>query len=171
MSRAAAPLLALALFLGPFPGLLPAPPGAAPALAKEAAPMGEDPAVEARLMALASELRCLVCQNQTLADSHADLAVDFRREIREMIAKGMTDDEIVAFLVARYGDFIRYRPPWKATTVLLWLGPFLLVAVGGTVLGVTLKRRRARVDDAAPLSEEEERRVRRLLGEGKKDTG
>jgi cytochrome c-type biogenesis protein CcmH len=140
---------------------------AAPAVAKEAAPMGDDPVVEARLMSLANELRCLVCQNQTLADSHADLAKDLRQEIREMIGRGMSDAEIRTYLVDRYGDFVLYRPPWKATTMLLWAGPALLVVVGGIVLGASLRRRRreALVDDA-PLSDEERARLKRILEDG-----
>lgn len=139
---------------------------AAPAGAKEATPMGDDPALEARMMAMASELRCLVCQNQTLADSHADLAVDLRREIRELMAKGMTDDQIRAYLVERYGDFVLYRPPWKLTTALLWAGPLLLVATGGAVLALSLRRRRRQsLDDDAPLTDEERARVRRILAD------
>jgi len=146
--------LAALLLAGPF------------AFAKEAAPMGPDPAVEARMMALANELRCLVCQNQTLADSHADLAQDLRQEIREMVARGMSDDEIRSYLVDRYGDFVLYRPPWKATTALLWAGPFLLVVVGGIVLGASLRRRRREaLADDAPLSDEERDRLRRILDE------
>ena len=107
----------------------------------ESQPLGADPAVEARLKALSHELRCLVCQNQTLADSTAPLAEDLRIEIRELIAKGMTDKEITDYLVARYGDFVRYRPPLKSQTVLLWLGPTLLLAGGITGLWITLRRR------------------------------
>lgn len=139
--------------------------GATPALAKEAAPMAENPLVEKRVMALAAELRCLVCQNQSLADSHADLAQDLRQEVREMVQQGMSDTEIVDYLVARYGDFIRYRPPLKGTTLMLWLGPLLLVVVGGVVLARALGRRRARLADDAPLSPEEAARVRDLLRE------
>ena len=97
------------------------------AAAGEAAPLAENPQAEARLKALAVELRCLVCQNQTLADSNAPLAEDLRREVREMIAKNMSDKEIIDFLVTRYGDFVLYRPPLKTTTTLLWVGPFLLL--------------------------------------------
>ena len=101
-----------------------------------------DPAVEARLKALAEELRCLVCQNQTIADSNAALALDLRNEIREQVAQGKTDDEIRSYMVARYGDFVLYRPPLKATTILLWAGPFALLALGLGVLYVTVRKRR-----------------------------
>ncbi|HLZ34713.1 MAG TPA: cytochrome c-type biogenesis protein [Nitrospira sp.] len=134
--------------------------------AQEARPLGENPAVEARLKTLAVELRCLVCQNQTLADSNAPLAEDLRREVREMIAKNMTDEQIIEFLVTRYGDFVRYRPPFKMTTFLLWVGPFLLLATGTAVLMVSL-RRRAQKTEEATLSPEEQARVAQLL-EGKK---
>jgi cytochrome c-type biogenesis protein CcmH len=116
-----------------------------PALAKEAAPAAADPVVEARLMKLSSELRCLVCQNQTIADSNADLAVDLRNEIREKIQANMSDAEIKAFMVARYGDFVLYRPPVKNTTLVLWAGPFLLLVVGGGILIFNLRKRRQQV--------------------------
>ncbi|MCP9464089.1 MAG: cytochrome c-type biogenesis protein CcmH [Nitrospira sp.] len=134
------------------------------AWAGEARPMGDDPAVEARLKQLASELRCLVCQNQTLADSNAPLAEDLRREVREMIAKNMSDQEIIEFLVSRYGDFVLYRPPFKTTTVLLWAGPFVLVVGGGVALAVTLRRRQHMIRDAM-MTEEERRQVERLLSQ------
>lgn len=114
----------------------------APAYAKEAAPAAADPVAEARLMKLSSELRCLVCQNQTIADSNAELAVDLRAEIREKIQTGMSDAAIKDFMVARYGDFVLYRPPVKNTTLVLWLGPFLLLAIGGSILVFNLRRRR-----------------------------
>jgi cytochrome c-type biogenesis protein CcmH len=136
------------------------------ALAQEARPIGDNPAVEARLKTLAVELRCLVCQNQTLADSNAPLAEDLRREVREMIARNMTDEQIIDFLVTRYGDFVRYRPPFKMTTLLLWVGPFLLLATGSAVLMVSL-RRRAQKTEEGTLSREEQARVAQLL-EGKK---
>lgn len=135
--------------------------------AEEAKPLAENQQAEARLKALALELRCLVCQNQTLADSNAPLAEDLRREVREMIAKNMTDQEIIDFLVARYGDFVRYRPPLKATTTLLWLGPFLLLVVGGTTLAVALRRRAKKLTDPA-LSDEDHRTVAQLLSDGTK---
>lgn len=138
-----------------------------PVWAGEAQPLGDDPAVEARLKHLAVELRCLVCQNQTLADSDAPLAEDLRREVREMIIKEMTDKEIIDFLVERYGDFVLYRPPLKATTTLLWVGPFVLLTIGATVLAITLRRRARRVVDA-PVTDEEHRRVEQLLAEGGK---
>ncbi len=118
-----------------------------PAFAREAAPAAADPAVEARLMTLSSELRCLVCQNQTIADSNAELAVDLRTEIREKIQSGMSDVEIKDFMVARYGDFVLYRPPLKITTLALWVGPFLLLALGGGILFFNLKRRRQNAAD------------------------
>ncbi|MCX7628100.1 MAG: cytochrome c-type biogenesis protein CcmH [Methylophilaceae bacterium] len=112
-----------------------------------ARPLGDDPEVEARLKALSSELRCLVCQNQTLADSSAALAEDLRQEIRALIAQGLSDQEIIDYLVARYGDFVRYRPPLKATTLLLWIGPGLLLAAGVGGLWWVLRRRNARLSD------------------------
>jgi len=135
------------------------------AAAEEARPLADNPQVEARLKTLAVELRCLVCQNQTLADSHAPLAEDLRREVREMIAKGMSDKEIIDFLVQRYGDFVLYRPPWKASTSLLWLGPFLLLIAGATGLVFALRRRQKKLADVT-LSEEEHNRVAQLLSEG-----
>jgi cytochrome c-type biogenesis protein CcmH len=135
------------------------------AAAEEARPLADNPLVEARLKTLAVELRCLVCQNQTLADSNAPLAEDLRREVREMIAKDMTDKEIIDFLVQRYGDFVLYRPPWKASTTLLWLGPFLLLIAGATGLVFALRRRQKKLADVT-LSEEEHNRVAQLLSEG-----
>ena len=135
------------------------------AVAEEARPLADNPQVEARLKTLAVELRCLVCQNQTLADSNAPLAEDLRREVREMIAKDMSDKEIIDFLVQRYGDFVLYRPPWKASTTLLWLGPFLLLIAGATGLVFALRRRQKKLADVT-LSEEEHNRVAQLLSEG-----
>ena len=107
--------------------------------AKPAVPASDDPALERRVMALAEELRCLVCQNQTLADSNAPLAVDLRNQIREQLQAGKSERDVVDFMVARYGDFVLYRPPFKAGTAALWLGPFFLLA-----LGVWLLLRRVR---------------------------
>jgi len=98
--------------------------------AGEAAPLAADEAVEKRLVAISEELRCLVCQNESIAGSQADLANDLRREIRKMIGEGKTDREILDFMVARYGDFVRYRPPVKPSTWALWGGPFILLAGG-----------------------------------------
>ncbi len=111
------------------------------AAAKEAPLASNDPALEQRMKNLSSKLRCLVCQNQTLADSNADLAVDLRNEIREKMQKGMTDAEIRTYLVDRYGDFVLYQPPFKPVTFLLWLGPFLLLALGFGILYLNLRRR------------------------------
>lgn len=135
-------------------------------MAKEAAPMAADLEVEKRMVAISEELRCLVCQNESLSGSHAELAQDLRREIRKMIADGKSDKEILDFMVARYGDFVRYRPPMKPTTWLLWGGPFLLMA-GGIAALIAFLRRRAK-DSAAPeLSEEERRRAAALLDQPK----
>ena len=106
-----------------------------------------DAATESRLKGLAEELRCLVCQNQTIADSHAPLAVDLRNQIRDQIAAGRSDGQIRAYMVERYGDFVLYRPPLKATTLVLWIGPFLLLA-GGAFAAWRIARRRG----AAPKS-------------------
>jgi cytochrome c-type biogenesis protein CcmH len=113
-------------------------------------------------MTLAAELRCLVCQNQTLADSHADLALDLRRSIREQMQGGASDKQIVAFMTARYGDFILYRPPLKTSTLLLWFGPFVLLAIGAAVLVRRIRRRRVAVPE---LSDAERARAARLLEE------
>jgi len=102
-----------------------------------------DPQVEQRLKSLAEELRCLVCQNQTIADSNAPLALDLRNQIRQQVAEGKTDAQIRDFLVERYGDFVLYRPPLKASTLLLWIGPFVLVAVGAVVFAAVIRRRPA----------------------------
>jgi len=109
-----------------------------------------DPKVEARLKDLGEELRCLVCQNQTIADSAAPLALDLRNQIRTQIAQGRTDDEIRAYMVDRYGDFVLYKPPFKAATALLWVGPFALLALGIGVLVAVLRRRKAAPEAAAP---------------------
>ena len=114
-------------------------------LAKEAPPAVADPALEARMLAITAELRCLVCQNQTIADSHSGLAEDLRREVREQLRRGASDEQVVQFMTERYGDFVRYRPPFKATTALLWIGPAVLL-VGGLLTLVTVLRRRARLD-------------------------
>ena len=102
-----------------------------------------DPVVEARLKALAEELRCLVCQNQTIADSSAPLALDLRNQIRAQIAQGRSDAQIRDYMVERYGEFVLYRPPFQATTALLWLGPFVLVGVGFGILVAMVRRKRA----------------------------
>jgi len=135
-----------------------------PAWAGEAQPAAADPALEARVTAVASELRCLVCQNQTLADSNAPLAVDLREQIREQMQQGASERDIVDYMVARYGDFVRYRPPFKATTVLLWAGPALLMLAGFAVLYYRLRRRRG---EAQPgLSDEQRSRAQALLADG-----
>ena len=135
--------------------------------AKEAAPLAEDPAVEQRLIAISDEMRCLVCQNESLSGSRADLALDLRRELRSLIKQGKTDDEIKAFMVSRYGDFVLYRPPVKPTTWLLWAGPFLLMIVGVMMLLMYLRRRSREVGETT-LTEEELRRAEALLQEGQK---
>ncbi len=132
--------------------------------AREAQPVGQDPAIERHMMVLAEELRCLVCQNQTIADSHADLAADLRQEIRELLQKGMTDDEVKRYMVARYGDFVLYRPPLKSTTWLLWFGPALLMVIGLTTLYAVLIRRR-RLAAADPLTSDEQQRALAMLTE------
>jgi cytochrome c-type biogenesis protein CcmH len=110
-----------------------------------AAPLARpDAALDARLKDLETQLRCLVCQNQTLAESNAPLAEDLRKEVRELALAGKSNDEIRAYLVARYGDFVLYNPPVKPTTYLLWFGPFLLLA-GGTIVWLAVLRRRARM--------------------------
>jgi len=139
------------------------------AFAGEAKPVAADPALEERVTALASELRCLVCQNQTLADSNAPLAVDLRNQIREKMQRGASERDIVDYMVSRYGDFVLYRPPFKTTTILLWAGPILLMIAGFAVLYFRLARRRA--EPKAELSKEDRKRAAALLrndGDGKR---
>lgn len=109
--------------------------------ANEAQPASNNPELEARMMRIASELRCLVCQNQTIADSHADLAVDLRGQVREMLQKGQSEQQVIEYMTARYGDFVLYRPPFKSTTVLLWVGPGAMVLIGLFVLVRVLRQR------------------------------
>jgi cytochrome c-type biogenesis protein CcmH len=120
----------------------------------------QNPELEKRVNALAEELRCLVCQNQTLADSNAPLAVDLRNQIREQLAKGASERDVVDFMVARYGDFVLYRPPFKASTVALWLGPFVFLILGAWILLRRISRRRTA---QSPLSEAERARAAKLL--------
>jgi cytochrome c-type biogenesis protein CcmH len=129
--------------------------------AKEAQP-NEDPQIEQRMKALTEQLRCLVCQNETLADSRADLAEDLRRQIREQMKAGKSDQEILAFLTDRYGDFVLYNPPVKSTTYLLWFGPLILLITGTGVLYRYLKRRRELISDE-PLTTDERKRAEEIL--------
>jgi cytochrome c-type biogenesis protein CcmH len=126
------------------------------AQAKDAVPAAADPALEARMQRIAIELRCLVCQNQTIADSNAGLAVDLRRETRAMLRQGKSDEEIIAYMTARYGDFVLYRPPLKSTTALLWFGPAAMLVLGGTVLLLVLRRRTKLAADAFEPDEDGE---------------
>ena len=136
--------------------------------AKEAAPLADDPVVEQRLIAISEEMRCLVCQNESLAGSRAELAQDLRRELRTLIKQGKTDAEIRDFMVERYGDFVLYRPRIKPQTWLLWGGPFLLMIVAVAVLLVYLRRRNRVVVAEDRLSEDEASRAEALLQEGEK---
>lgn len=134
------------------------------AIGGEAAPAAADPVLEARVNKLSEELRCLVCQNQSLADSHAELAIDLKNQVREMLKKGMTDKQVVDFLVQRYGDFVLYRPPVKSTTWLLWTGPFLLLIAALAAFFFKLRRR----PPSVPLTAAEHATAASLLrGEGK----
>lgn len=129
--------------------------------ATEAA-LAADPVAEKRLQHLSEELRCLVCQNESLAGSRADLAEDLRREVRGLIKQGKTDQEVKDFLVSRYGDFVLYAPPVKPTTWLLWGGPFVLLAAGLVALFAYLRRRGGQVGKAE-LTEDEKQRAEALL--------
>ncbi len=138
--------------------------------ATEAVPVAEDPELEKRLVNLAENLRCLVCQNESLAASRADFANDMRREIREQMRMNKSDDEIVEFLVARYGDFILFNPPFKSTTWLLWFGPFTLFLGGGAALIFYLRRRRIQINEKdLPLTESQRLRAESLIKEMNKD--
>jgi cytochrome c-type biogenesis protein CcmH len=133
-----------------------------PVVANEAKPMSNDPVLEARVMVIAEELRCLVCQNETIAASHADLAVDLRSQIRIKLTQGQSSQQILDFMVARYGDFVLYRPPLKASTVLLWVGPFALLLLAAGVLAFNIRRHRGAANSSS-LTEAEQRRAQQLL--------
>jgi cytochrome c-type biogenesis protein CcmH len=144
----------LLAFLLALPGL---------ALAQAAEVAKPDAAVEERLKHLAEELRCLVCQNQTIADSNAPLALDLRNQIRQQIAAGRNDDQIRAYMVERYGDFVLYRPPFKATTAVLWLGPMLLIMVGAVIFLLVVRKRRVAPAPSQALSETQRAKIEALL--------
>lgn len=130
------------------------------AQAEVAKSVSGNPELEKHVMAISEELRCLVCQNQTIADSHAELAVDLRNQVREKLEQGMSDKDIIAYMVERYGDFVLYRPPVKTTTWLLWFGPFLLLIGGVIFLGMKLRRGRPNVE---ALPEAEMQRAAEML--------
>jgi cytochrome c-type biogenesis protein CcmH len=123
--------------------------GMSSAFAIDSQPPFPDPAVQARYQALTHELRCLVCQDETVADSNAELAADFRRQIHDMVAAGKTDAEIKDYMVSRYGDFVLYKPPVQSSTVLLWIGPFLLLLIAFTVVFLVVKRRARQTEEGA----------------------
>jgi cytochrome c-type biogenesis protein CcmH len=130
--------------------------------AGEAAPLAEDPVVEQRMIAISEELRCLVCQNESLAGSRADLAMDLRRELRTLIKANKSDAEIMEYMVSRYGDFVRYRPPVKPLTWMLWFGPFLLL-IGAIVVLVRTVRRNLRGTKPAALDADQRKKAQSLL--------
>jgi len=136
------------------------------ALAKDAAPLADDPITEQRLITISEEMRCLVCQNESLAGSRSDLANDLRREIRILINEGKTDEQIRSFMVERYGDFVLYRPPVKPITWLLWIGPFVILLAGIIGLMVYLRRRNQSIPSTT-LSAEDNRRIDALLQDTK----
>ena len=135
-----------------------------PAQAKTAPNTSPDPVLEAKMMVIAEELRCLVCQNETIAASHADLAIDLKNQIRIKLTQGQSQKQILDFMVDRYGDFVLYRPPLKTTTVLLWLGPFVLLGVAASMLVLNVRRRRRAAQPAA-LSDADAAKARALLAD------
>jgi cytochrome c-type biogenesis protein CcmH len=139
------------------------PSGAPSSAPKQALPNADDPIIEQRLVNLAEDLRCLVCQNESLAGSHAELAEDLRREIRNQMKAGKSDQQVIAYLTERYGDFVLYRPPFKPETWLLWLGPLLFLGIGGGAWVLTLRRRRDM--RAAPVDEQKLAAAAQLLEE------
>lgn len=132
---------------------------------REARPLADDPAIEQRMVNLAEDLRCLVCQNESLAGSKAELAEDLRREIRDQMKAGKDDKEVIEYLTTRYGDFVLYRPPFKPVTYLLWLGPLLFLGIGGAAWAATLRRRRAM--HVTPLDEKKLAAAAQLLEDDK----
>lgn len=133
------------------------------AIGKEAPLVAEDPVIEERMLRLSEDLRCLVCQNESIAESRADFSNDLRREIREQIKANKTDEEILEFMVERYGDFVLYDPPLKATTFFLWFGPLFFLIIGSIVLMFVLKRRRVQVEEVPELSETERKQAEALM--------
>jgi cytochrome c-type biogenesis protein CcmH len=139
---------------------------ARPAAAAEAQPVSDDPALEQRVLQLSNELRCLVCQNQTIADSQAELAVDLRNQVRDQLRQGKSEAEILDYMVERYGDFVRYRPPVKIQTLVLWVGPFVLLA-GGMFGLLRYLRRRRQMPDHDVVSQQRLDEAARLLTDKK----
>jgi cytochrome c-type biogenesis protein CcmH len=131
---------------------------------KEAVPLAEDPAIEQRMIAISEEMRCLVCQNESLAGSRAELAQDLRNELRQLLKDGKSDEEIKAFMVDRYGDFVLYRPPVKSSTWLLWIGPYVLLFLAIVFLIWQLKELQDE-EGSADLSEDERQKVKKLLND------
>jgi cytochrome c-type biogenesis protein CcmH len=134
-------------------------------MAMEAAPNAQDPVVEARMVHISEELRCMVCQNESLASSHAELAGDLREEVRSLIRQNKTDDEIKAFLITRYGDFVLYRPTVKPMTWALWFGPFALLLAALTAMVMYLRQRQRQAPQAC-WTEEQLKKAERLLKDG-----
>jgi cytochrome c-type biogenesis protein CcmH len=138
--------------------------------AKDAAPLADDPVTEQRLISISEEMRCLVCQNESLAGSRSDLANDLRREIRILISEGKSDDQIRSFMVERYGDFVLYRPPVKPVTWLLWIGPFVILGIGIAGLLVYLRRRNSSVPNVV-LTDADNQKIDALLNAADKKEG
>ncbi|BDT79548.1 cytochrome c-type biogenesis protein [Polynucleobacter yangtzensis] len=138
--------------------------------ARDAAPLADDPVIEQRLISISEEMRCLVCQNESLAGSRSDLANDLRREIRILISEGKSDDQIRSFMVERYGDFVLYRPPVKPLTWLLWIGPFVILGIGIAGLLVYLRRRNSSVPNVV-LTDADNQKIDALLNAADKKEG
>ena len=138
--------------------------------AKDAAPLADDPVTEQRLISISEEMRCLVCQNESLAGSRSDLANDLRREIRILISEGKSDDQIRSFMVERYGDFVLYRPPVKPVTWLLWIGPFVILGIGIAGLLMYLRRRNSSVPNVV-LTDADNQKIDALLNATDKKEG
>jgi cytochrome c-type biogenesis protein CcmH len=136
----------------------------AAAPAQEAKPLADDPVLEAKVLRISEELRCLVCQNETIAASRADLAVDLRQQVRQQLQQGRSQEQIIDFMVQRYGDFVLYRPPVRSSTWLLWGGPFVLLGIALVALVANIRRRGAKQETAA-LDADEAARLKRLLDE------
>lgn len=137
--------------------------GAGPLAARQAPTLANDPVLEAKVMDIAHELRCLVCQNETIAASHADLAVDLRQQIRTKLQQGETPEEIRKFMVDRYGEFVLYKPRLSGKTLLLWGGPFALLLIGLAALWRTVGRQ-ATEEPEPPMTAQDQARARELLG-------